>query len=172
MDSHGQWWSIFKTHRLHVEQWCVRSGLGTWHFLQYRGAPVEETVMFWTPSRSVDRSRVGRTEYAPFRLDEPFGGFNGDPGSVKTATVYERFAREYNRMPRSEMNCIDHHTCLDRWEPNPIDETTQTAHVERLYTKASGKKVANVQHPRSHLSAHDRSRRRRPVGGGEGEGLE
>lgn len=28
-----QWWSIFKTHLLHMEQWCVRVGFGVKHFL-------------------------------------------------------------------------------------------------------------------------------------------
>ena len=30
-----QWWSMFRTHRLHDEQWCVLSGLYTWQMRQY-----------------------------------------------------------------------------------------------------------------------------------------
>lgn len=32
---HGQWWSIFNTHRLHSEQWWVLGGLKSLHCLQY-----------------------------------------------------------------------------------------------------------------------------------------
>jgi len=32
----GQWWSMFKTQRLHAEQWWQRSGLKILHIKQYR----------------------------------------------------------------------------------------------------------------------------------------
>jgi hypothetical protein len=33
-----------RTHRLQVEQWCARSGLRAWHFLQKRISPLDLTV--------------------------------------------------------------------------------------------------------------------------------
>ena len=103
MASQGQWWSILRTQRLQVLQWCVRSGLGVWHFLQKRDEPREETVMGWTeegvvcgrvaePLDSLSRSGsvVGRMEYLPLcceDLDLELGASCGEPGSVKTATV-------------------------------------------------------------------------------------
>lgn len=42
--SQGQWWSILSTQRRQVEQWCARSGLRAWHFLQKRSSPLDLTV--------------------------------------------------------------------------------------------------------------------------------
>lgn len=50
----------------------------------------------------------------------------------------------------------------------PMLASTDTAHVVRPYTKASGKYVATRQHPRSTLRAHGRTLRLNAVGGGEG----
>jgi hypothetical protein len=32
--THGQWWSIFTMHRVHMLQWCARTGLNALQRLQ------------------------------------------------------------------------------------------------------------------------------------------
>lgn len=39
LPTHGQWWSILRTQRLHWRQWCVRSGFGIRHRWQRRTPP-------------------------------------------------------------------------------------------------------------------------------------
>ena len=74
-------------------------------------------------------SVVGRTEYLPFLEDRAFGSFFGEPGSVKTATVYEEFSRRYRHTPRIEDALTERVWCVAPTVPNPMLASTQPAQV-------------------------------------------
>ena len=124
-------------------QWWVRSGLGVWHFLQKRALPLDETVM---DSKSEGKawpldSDVGSIEYFPPSLSDLLlpDVLRGEPGSVKTAVVYEAFSRRYNTTPNIEEAFIGRPMSLAPVSPRPVVYSTHAAHVVREYTNASGK---------------------------------
>ena len=48
---HGQWWSMFRTHLLQLEQWWHRSGLKMLHMRQYRRRLFSESPR-WKPQNT------------------------------------------------------------------------------------------------------------------------
>jgi len=98
--THGQWWSIFKIHRLQILQWWALSGLYDWHLLQIllggRGFGLtSNSVPSLLPL--VDISKA---------LKSGSGSASGgtEPGSVVMAKKWDADARKATKVKNTEWN--------------------------------------------------------------------
>lgn len=131
-----QWWSILRTHRSQIVQWCVRGGLGEMHFLQMPTAsgiscPFEEKhklkscwICIWkfiTHLRRLSRSsNAGHVEIKDDVNQKPMANNEQDAGNSGTTTP-----------PVGKAKVIGH----------PYDESHQSTH-------SSNKKLKSVHNIR------------------------